>query len=1477
MEKVRQRKTGIQFFCVILVVLTIALMPALASADTQGRGSVIVDGIEYPIFELDTIPVKEAPTVSVNATSKAMWNTALFFGMYDYPGYELDLVGPQNDVVGMAKIFDGEFDTHVYLNYSKNEMLDVIDSYAQAMGADATLLVYYSGHGAGDGSLVAADDGFISVNEMEAVLDQFEGTKVVIIDACHSGGMIGKGVEESVTLEESLTPDEFTDVWINGLTHADTANSSDPGVMNLAKGDYKVLTAASITQYSYEFEIGFQSDFAEANYYAPREDVYPLGIFTFTFHNGVGLYADEMFSTLEADADNDKVITLNEMYQYTAKNVQSVVKQVTGTSQSVKVYPSNSDFALFAKDYVYSDNGDDTVTITDYLGNDVNVAVPFIIDGMMVTGIGEGAFSGKTFIQTVQLPNMVDKIEDLAFNGCTSLTAVNLPTHLTSIGAQTFYNTALTSISLPTSLVSIGDDAFAHCLLTELEIPEGVEEIGSFAFYNNQKLTSVVIPSSLTSVGNSVFNGCLNLSSITESGVGSHYRAIDDVLYNATMTTLMQYAPKKSDTEYTIPNTVTLIESMAFGYADNLVTVNNSDQLQTIEPFAFISCGKLKHIDLPDTLLTIGEGLFANCLKLNDIQTGTSAVFERGALMDAAKTTIYFYQPLRFNATYKAPDTVRRIAGYAFLKAQYLKNVELPSGVISVGDYAFYSVSNITEIEIPETVEVIGYRAFSDNKKLKKVTIMPTATNIGQGEWDDSESNILVGSSSAVIYGVAGSYAETYANQCGLKFISVVEPIPVDGVSLSYAGPDETVQNETIEMYVEIADIPAGESAEYQLMYSTNGGKSFKAAEKVWTAYSAPEIITYTFSSVRKDTQYIFKLDARTVGSKTTRSSESVEILVCPVMPLESVTLDSVGNTNDEQVIPEGGITLTATAINKLGYEETPTYRFAYRTQGSTKWVYINKKFSEESEVQFMPKAEGTYYFKVEAMSLGRKGKVGDVWDYDYTSYTLSNTAKPVAGLLYLIADEKDYVNGETVNLNMLIMQNDTEDDVEYQLFYSTNGKSYKPFSKEYEALTIIDSEATIEVPALPAVKKDTIYYLKVQVRTVGRNEKTADAFAMTQVEFKTAHPLEDGDIQIDAGSSTQILAEGIKTLTATDESTAGYAPGEVEYRFYYKMLGGTKWIAVNRKWSTSNTIDFVLKKEGKYFFAVEARATGRSTADTFYDDPEYVGLYFAAETTGVQNVINNKSGTVREYTKDGDTLDVEMDFNIVTSVDAEFQYSYSTNGKKFIALGDWQGGGLRTTRVIDALTLDVSRLKKDTTYYLRVSAKNMDNTSADVYDDCMIKVYVSQPATEMTSFTSDATDGVKLLPEKSDTLTLTALANEDATYKFFYRLEGTSRWSPIPAKSVIENQAFFRPKKEGTYEFKAEATAVGRKTRTADVSLELSESIEIWFTKLPAESVALAIGDADNDYMIGLDDTMTLDITATGQQPGLEYQVVYS
>ena len=101
------------------------------------------------------------------------------------------------------------------------------------------------------------------------------------------------------------------------------------------------------------------------------------------------------------------------------------------------------------------------------------------------------------------------------FEDCLSLTSINIPLSVTSIGDNALSYTSLENINIPSSVTSIGRCAFYHCRhLKSVNIPSSVTEIGESAFRRCVSLTSVNIPSSVTEIGWSAFADCSSLESI---------------------------------------------------------------------------------------------------------------------------------------------------------------------------------------------------------------------------------------------------------------------------------------------------------------------------------------------------------------------------------------------------------------------------------------------------------------------------------------------------------------------------------------------------------------------------------------------------------------------------------------------------------------------------------------------------------------------------------------------------------------------------------------------------------------------------------------------------------------------------------------------------------------------------------------------------------------------------------------------------
>jgi hypothetical protein len=144
-----------------------------------------------------------------------------------------------------------------------------------------------------------------------------------------------------------------------------------------------------------------------------------------------------------------------------------------------------------------------------------------------VTNIDSSAFENCSYLQSITLPSNLVAIGSSAFKGCGSLSTVTIPNGVTNIDSNAFENCSyLQSLTLPTNLVAIGSSAFKGCgSLASITIPNGVTNIDSSAFENCSYLQSVTLPNYLVAIGSSTFKGCGSLASIT---IPSNVQYIDD-------------------------------------------------------------------------------------------------------------------------------------------------------------------------------------------------------------------------------------------------------------------------------------------------------------------------------------------------------------------------------------------------------------------------------------------------------------------------------------------------------------------------------------------------------------------------------------------------------------------------------------------------------------------------------------------------------------------------------------------------------------------------------------------------------------------------------------------------------------------------------------------------------------------------------------------------------------------------------------
>ena len=316
--------------------------------------------------------------------------------------------------------------------------------------------------------------------------------------------------------------------------------------------------------------------------------------------------------------------------------------------------------------------------------------------------------------------------------------------------------------SVPSGVKKIRNYAFAgyHCVFSEdgavyfnggneylenVTLPDSVNEIGSQAFYLCQKLKSVNIGSGVKKIALDSFLACDNLNSINVSENNKTYSSKNGVLFNKNKTSLLNYPLGKTDSSYSVPDTVQIIEANAFGgygspmeedsyiydkyYGGNfsLKSIIIPDSVTEIKDYAFDNCTNLSDISLSKNIKLFGKEVFNTTKYFKNESNWDNNILYMSNVLVAANSNIEGDLVIRNGITV--------IADSAF-SYKDLKSVIIPNSVINISDSAFYFCSYLTSVTIPESVTNIGDDAFCGCRSLESITIPSSVTNIGNNAFE---------------------------------------------------------------------------------------------------------------------------------------------------------------------------------------------------------------------------------------------------------------------------------------------------------------------------------------------------------------------------------------------------------------------------------------------------------------------------------------------------------------------------------------------------------------------------------------------------------------------------------------------------------------------------------------------------------------------------------------------------------------------
>lgn len=377
-------------------------------------------------------------------------------------------------------------------------------------------------------------------------------------------------------------------------------------------------------------------------------------------------------------------------------NVQKKVRYLL----ELDIFDENTDKHIAQNGIIYSINREDkTATVSSYRNLDDSItSVELTIPSRIVVD--------NEFYSVIA-------IGDNAFEDCSILTKINIPSSVKTIGAEAFiYCAALTEIVIPSSVETIGDSAFEFCSgIKKAVIGNGVKTVGANAFRRCSTLEKVSLGKSVEAVGEQAFAYCGSLrwvyfigekpevaSNVFKRSVASTTNKTITIYYNSAKSSWYGIGGWKDDVGFVTK----LYLTQTLGYT------NEADWIKYINWYVYDQ-GDIIYLD------ENGYDFQGNKYSCAD-GTATLVLYDEAENITGGDICIpskVFFNTAEYNVNAIGPNL--------FKGCKTLTRISIGDNISTIGANAFENCTNLISVTYGSGVKTISSAAFKNCTSLREL------------------------------------------------------------------------------------------------------------------------------------------------------------------------------------------------------------------------------------------------------------------------------------------------------------------------------------------------------------------------------------------------------------------------------------------------------------------------------------------------------------------------------------------------------------------------------------------------------------------------------------------------------------------------------------------------------------------------------------------------------------------------------------